>query len=118
MKSPLDECPEGATTLLRFLRLATPSEVPRQAPLEVTWWTFRIFFIFFCSGEGKGESGATGREEGRFFLLKISGGGGVSQEGVEGREVSGRESAGNLGELGGGGLNIFFGAEMPAKVRN
>ena len=26
-----------------------------------------IFFFFFCSGDGKGESGATGREGGRFF---------------------------------------------------
>ena len=24
------------------------------------WWTFRIFFIFFCSGRGKGESEAPG----------------------------------------------------------
>ena len=41
-------------------------------------------FIFFCSGEGKGESRATGRG----CLQKI---------------------------LWGGGLNIFFGAEMPTK---
>ena len=23
---------------------------------NLAWWTFRIFFIFFCSGRGKGES--------------------------------------------------------------
>ena len=46
------------------------------------WWTFRIFFIFFCSGEGKGESGRGG---GRCFLLKIPGGGGVPQDGGGGK---------------------------------
>ena len=56
---------------------------------------------FFCSGEGKGESRATGK---RFvFFLKIPGGGGVSQRG-------GGESAESVcGEfLGGGGLIFFF----------
>ena len=27
---------------------------------SLTWWTVRIFFIFFCSGRGKGESEAPG----------------------------------------------------------
>ena len=31
---------------------------------KITWWTFRIFFIFFCSGRGKGESEAPGGEGG------------------------------------------------------
>ena len=61
-------------------------------------------FYFFCSGEGKGESGATGRGGCR-FLLKIpgKGGGGLPGGGGEG---AGRVSAGHLG---GRGLNIFFG---------
>ena len=54
-------------------------------------------FNFFCSGEGKGESGATGREGG-WFLLKIPGGGGL-QRGARG--ARGRE--GVCGEFGGGG---------------
>ena len=75
-----------------------------------------IFFIFFCSGEGKG--GVRGDREGggSVFLLKIpGGGGGVSKEGLGGGEGAGRVSAGNLGELGVGLNFFFFGAEMPAK---
>ena len=56
-------------------------------------------FYFSCLGEGKGESGPTGRGE-VSFVLKILGGGGGA----------GRVSAENL--AGGGGLNIFF------RVRN
>ena len=56
-------------------------------------------FNFFCSGERKGESGATGREGGRFFIESPMRGG-SPRRGRDGRE--GR-SAGNLGELGGGG---------------
>ena len=63
-------------------------------------------FYFFCSGEGKGESGATWGGVG--FLLKIPRGGGVSQEGVGGGEGAGRVSAGDLGNLGGGGAKYFF----------
>ena len=61
-------------------------------------------FIFFCSGEGKGESGAAGRGGEGQFVFKIPGGGGGGPR----RGWEGRVSAGNLGELGGGGLNIFF----------
>ena len=56
-------------------------------------------FYFFCSGEGKGESRATGRG-GVGFLLKITGGGGESGRGQRGPRVS----TGNWG----GGVNIFF----------
>ena len=73
-------------------------------------------FNFFCSGEGKGESGATGREGGRFFFLKIPGGGGVIQEGVGVGEGTGRVSAGNLGELGGGAKYFFSGPKCPPRI--
>ena len=65
----------------------------------VSWWTFRIFFIFICSGVGKGESGATGRGGVQFFIESPrKGGGGLSHEG---RGGGGRE--GVCRELGGGG---------------
>ena len=53
--------------------------------------------------------GSPGRQGGggRFFFLKSQEGGG-SQEGGAGRE-------GVCRELAGGGLNIFFGPEMPAQ---
>ena len=70
-------------------------------------------FNFFCSGEGKGESGATARG-GSVFLLEIRGGG-VSQGGG-GREGPGWCLREFLGGGGGGGVNIiFFGAEMSTK---
>ena len=68
----------------------------------LTWWTFRIFFVFFCSGEGKGESEAPG-EGGRDVLLKIPEGG-VSRAGGGGgggNRARGRE--GICGKFGGGG---------------
>ena len=40
--------------LRRVLRRERFIEEPK------TWRTFRIFFIFFCSGRGKGESEAPG----------------------------------------------------------
>ena len=61
------------------------------------------YFIFFCSGERKG-GGRGEREGGGFgFVLKMPGGGGLTEGGGDG-EGSGSVS----GELGGGGLNIFF----------
>ena len=67
-------------------------------------WTFRIFFIFFCSGEGKGESEVAGGGGGPIFIEKCQEGGGSLGRGGGGGGA-GRVSAGNLG---GGGLNIFF----------
>ena len=61
---------------------------------------------------GKGESEAPGGW-GIGFLLKIPGGGGEA-----GRGRGARRSAANWGILGGGGLNIFFGAEMSTKKCN
>ena len=65
--------------------------------------------IFYCfrSGRGKGESEAPGGG-GVDFLLK--GGGSPERDGAEGPGGCLRR----IGELG-GGLNIFFGAEMSTK---
>ena len=71
-----------------------------------TWWTFRIFLIFFCSGEGKG---SPRRREGGgdFFNGKSQEGGfsgwvwGVYGGGGRG---AGRVFAGNLW----GGAKFFF----------
>ena len=58
-------------------------------------------FYFFCSGEGKGESGATGRGRGwAVLLLKTSGRGGGSPTRGARRPGAGRVSA---EILGGGG---------------
>ena len=65
----------------------------------MAWWTFRIFFAFFCSGEGKGESEAP-EKGGRIFTENPRS---LWREG--GGEGAGRVSAGNFQ---GGGLNIFF----------
>ena len=54
-------------------------------------------FYFFCSREGKGESGATRRAGGRFFIENPRRGG-VSEERIS-EEGAGRASAGK----GGGG---------------
>ena len=48
------------------------------------WWTFRIFFFFSAPGRGRGESGATGREGGRFFIENPRRGGGSRKRGWEG----------------------------------
>ena len=87
-----------------------PTAVYRTWTPLVTCWTFRIFFIFFPLGEGKGESEAPGRGGGRCFIENPRRGGSPTRGGGG----AGRVSAGNLG---GGGLNTFFGAEMPTKVR-
>ena len=64
-----------------------------------------IFYFFFCSGRGKGESEAAGRG-GVDFALKIPEGGG-SPGGAEGSR--GREGVcGQLGIWGGGGAKYFF----------
>ena len=64
-----------------------------------TRWTFRIFFIFFLLGEGKGESEAPGRG-GTIFYWK-SQEGGVSR--ASGGGAEGREGASLFARNFGGG---------------
>ena len=45
----------------------------------VTWWTFRIFSIFFCSGRGKGESEAPGGGLVDFYIENPRRGGGCGR---------------------------------------
>ena len=75
--------------------LGCPQKLPR--------WTFRIFFIFFLLGEGKGESEAPGRGGVRIFIEN-------PRRGClrAGRGGGGRGWKGDSGKLGGGGLNFFF----------
>ena len=62
------------------------------------------FFLFFCSGPGKGESEALGRGGGLFFENPRTGG----AEGPEG-------CLRRIGEFR-GGFNFFFRAEMPLSI--
>ena len=76
-----------------------------RAPPRQLGWTFRIFFIFFLLRGGKG--GVRGDREGgggRFFIENPRRGGSPTRGVGGGREDVCRE----FGELGGGGLNIFF----------
>ena len=75
-------------------------------PKYNTWWTFRIFFVFFCSGEGKGEFEEPGGRRLRFLIENPRRrGGGFSQRGG-GDRGAGRVSAGSL--VRGGDLKFFF----------
>ena len=70
-------------------------------------------FHFFCSGEWKGEFEAPGRGGGAIFYGKSQGGGG----GLPGGWGRGGEGPGGcLRGIWVGGLNIFFGAEIPTKL--
>ena len=73
-------------------------------PKGSSWWTFRIFFIFSARGRGRGRGARKGLG-GVSFLLTIPGGGSPRTEEEGGGRGAGMVSAGNLG---GGGLNIFF----------
>ena len=72
--------------------------------------------FFFLVGEGEGRVRDGGRGGGQFFIENPRrGGGGFSGRGRgQGAE---RVSVANWGIFGGGGLNIFFGAEMSTKSR-
>ena len=85
------------------------SRAPSFFLRTLTWWTFRIFLIFFLLGSGEGGVQGAGRGGGGFFMENprkggLPGGGGVGGEGVCGREGV----CGEFGGGGGGGLNIFF----------
>ena len=73
--------------------------------MNITWWTFRIFFIFFCSGRGKGESEASGGGGVSIFIENARGGRG--SPGGGGGRGAGRVSAVNWG-IWGGGTKYFF----------
>ena len=80
---------------------------------NVAWWTFRIFFIFFCLGEGKGESEAPGAGGGGDIVLKIPGGGG----GLPGGWRRGGEGPGGcLRGIGGGAKYFFSGPKFPPRL--
>ena len=76
----------------------------------MTWWTFRIFFIF----SARGSLGRQGGRGGRFFI-EIPGGGGLPGGGGRGR--GGREGVCKaFGGIRGGGLNIFFRGQNARKL--
>ena len=79
-----------------------------MASILFSWWTFRIFLIFVLLGEAPGGGG------GRISIENPRRRGGVLPK--DGRGPRGWE--GVCGELGGGGggLNIFLGAEFPNKL--
>ena len=79
----------------------------------LAWWTFRIFFIFSARGRERGSEAPERGWEGSVFIENARRGG-LPGERRRGGRRAGRASAGNLG--GRGGLNIFFGAEMPTKL--
>ena len=67
--------------------------------VRITWWTFCIFFLFFCSGGGRGSLRRREGGRGRFFLDNPRRGGLQEGEGPKGREGV----CGELGNLRGGG---------------
>ena len=72
---------------------------------SVSWWTFRIFFIFFLVGEGEGRVRNAGKG-GIGSLSKIPGGGG--SPGGRGAEEPGGCLRRNRIFFGGRGAKIFF----------
>ena len=66
-----------------------------------------IFFIFSCSGEGKGVSWGQ-------FVIENPRRGGLS---VAGSVRGGEGLGGCLRGISGGGANYFLGAEIPTKIR-
>ena len=100
-KFHLGPCPENSP------RIYAPSDLCRSLVSthveNIAWWTFRIFFIFFSSGEGKEkhevpESGGVCV----LFFIKIPKGGSRKRAGAV--EVC----AGEFFLLVGGGPNFFF----------
>ena len=71
-------------------------------------------FYFFLLGEGEGGVRGAGRGGGVGFLLRVPGGGAFQGEGAKGPGGCLRR----IGELGGGGLNIFFGGRNVLQAMN
>ena len=84
----------------------SPRRKSKIGPKSQSWWTCRIYIFFFCSGRGKGESGAPGAGWGRFLIENFRRGG-VSRRG-RGRGAGRVELGIFFFAGGGGGLNIFF----------
>ena len=80
---------------------------------KLTWWTFRIFFIFAARGGGEGESEAPGRVGGggRIFIENPKRGGGSPRRGKEGAEGPGGCLRGIW--VGGGPTYFFSGPNFP-----
>ena len=74
----------------------------------LTWWTFRIFFIFLLLGEGEGGVRAPGGGV-RFLIENPQEGDLQEREGLRGREGVCSE----LATWGGGGLIFFSGPKFP-----
>ena len=87
----------GRKTLEKRRRAFQQIHFWRFAKRTDSRWTFRIFFIFFCSGEEKGESRATGRG-GSVFIENPRRGGGLPGGGGG----PGRVSPAVCREFGGG----------------
>ena len=90
-----------------------PRERPREDPrglISLSWWTFRIYFLFFSARGGGMGSPRCWRVP---FLIESRRGGGL-QDG-RGRRA-GRVSAAHRELGGGGGKYFFFGAEMSTKL--
>ena len=80
-------------------------KLPFESPHLPSWWTFRIFFIFFSArGGGRGSPRPPGGGGVRFLMKNPRRG---SPRRGRGRGA-GRVSAANWGFGGGGGLNFFF----------
>ena len=92
------------------MRSGLPGPKNPKSSTTKTWWTFRIFFIFFCSGRGKEQFEAPGKGGFRFLIEN-------PRRGVS----RGRGSEGPGGclrriwDLGGGAKYFFLGAEMSTK---
>ena len=88
-----------------FLTKNAPKCSPKYLSLlNLSWWTFRIYFFFFCWGGGEGECEAPG-EGGVGFLLKIAGGGGGFAGGGEDFQEGCLE---RIGEFRGGEAKFSF----------
>ena len=85
----------------------------RRARETKTWWTFRIFLIFPCSGRGRGSLRRHGGED--RFVIEIPGGGGVSRRGGGRGRGAGRVSAANWGIFPGGAKFFFSGPKRPPR---
>ena len=93
----------------RFTPTSTPEVSQNLERQTLLGGRFGYFLFFAARGRGKGEPeapGASGGGRDRFFIEnhRTGGGGAPAQDGPMGREGVG----GELGNFGGGGLNIFF----------